>query len=120
MKLVWHGAKAKADAKAGALRALEKGANSVLDESQRLVPVSPWARGGYLKSTGKADVDEGALRAAVSYDSPGGDHLAIYAHERMDVSHETGQAKFLEQALNSNRDEILADMARAIKRELGA
>ncbi len=119
MSVKWHGEKAKADAKRGAVRGLEQWAGDVLEKAQAIVPVSRFARGGYLRDTGKAEVDAGAVQAAVSFDSPPGKHLAIYVHERMNVRHPDGkQAKFLEQPLNASRQSGPATMRREIAKEL--
>jgi hypothetical protein len=112
----WHGAKAKSQARAGAAQGLKRAADYLLAQSQPLVPVSPWHGGGYLKGTGVASVDTGALRAAVSYD---GD-FAIYVHEIMSRHHTVGQAKFLEQPLTSNQAALRDMIARGIQSRLGA
>ncbi len=93
MKVQWYGAMAKGKAKAGAARGLFLGAEHVLEESRRLVPIEE----GTLERSGLASVDEGQLRAAVSYDTV----YACRQHEEMSWSHDAGrQAKYLEQPLN--------------------
>jgi hypothetical protein len=117
----WYGDKAKAAARRGAVKGLTEWADEVYEGSQEQVPVAvgrPDA--GYLKATGKVDVDEGALRAAVSYDrSPRVEHLAIWVHERMDQAHPHGKAKFLEDPLNQSKTSGPEKVARAIRKELG-
>ena len=111
--LKWHGAKVTAAEKKGAARGLYLGAEHVLEEATRLVPL----REGTLERSGVASSDAGALRAAVSYDTV----YAVIQHEAMDFSHPRGrQAKYLEQPLNSERGKVLDIIAREIKSSLGA
>ena len=42
----------------------------------------------------------------------------MWVHERQDVQHPTGKAKFLEGALNDNRDDLMEMIADEIKGEL--
>lgn len=84
--------------------AAKAAADVVLEESQRLVPVDT----GALAASGKVTREDGPS-AVISYgqsDGAGRDgrdtaDYAIPVHERMDVSHPIGQAKFLEAALHS-------------------
>jgi hypothetical protein len=123
----WYGEKVKAAASRGAVRGLESWAGEVLEGSQRRVPVAP-IRGGFLHDSAKAQVDENALRAAVSYDSPPlppdgrrvGASLSVYVHENMRARHASGKsAKFLELALNETRRSGPARVRREIAREIG-
>jgi hypothetical protein len=125
----WHGPKAKAAARRGAVRGLKLTADHVLEGAGRLVPVAPIG-GGFLRDSGKASVDESALRAAVSYDSPpgksdgrnmGAGSLAIWVHEDMTARHGVGQAKYLEAPVSVARAEKTLDVivAREIKAALG-
>lgn len=112
MTVKWHGAKAKAEAGKGAARGLMLGAEHVLEEANRIVPIEE----GTLLRSGVASVDEGALRAAVAYDTP----YAVAQHEDLTMQHDAGrQAKYLEQPLGSERPQVEALIAREIKRELG-
>lgn len=88
---------------------LEEAAEHVLAESNRRVPTEQRD----LKASGT--VSTGPLSAAVSYDTP----YAVVQHERQDLAHDPGrQAKFLETAGNSNREEILQIVAERIRRVL--
>src|SRR6478609_5753083 len=49
------------------------------------------------------DHQDGDATASITYDGP----YARYQHERLDLRHETGQAKFLESALISEADTAL-------------
>lgn len=113
MTVKWYGAKAKAEAHRGAARGLYLGAEHILEEANRIVPIEE----GTLLRSGVASMDEGQLRAAVSYDTP----YAVRQHEEMSYEHDAGrQAKYLEQPINSERGKVTELIAREIKRELGA
>ena len=114
VKCTWHGPAVKANERKGAAEGLLKAAEYVRDAAKEITPVSP-VEGGKLRDTGTASVDEGALRAAVSFDT----NYAVFVHERMDLAHEHGQAKFLEQPLNGSGSEIARLVAEAIKASLG-
>jgi hypothetical protein len=93
------------------------------------VPVAPEGiRGaGYVKGTGRVDIDASNLEAAVSYDSPpersdgrrSTGSVVLVLHEDTDARHRDGQqAKFLEKpALESTRSGRQA-VAREIRMEL--
>jgi hypothetical protein len=119
MKVTWHGAKASADARRGAEEGLRKAAEHLLAKSQELVPVSDRPGGGFLRDSGVVSVE--GLRAAVAYTAVSGGkhkHFAERVHERMDMQHPTGQAKFLEQPLNAEAEEIKRLIAREVKSKL--
>jgi hypothetical protein len=70
---------------------------------------------GTLERSGKTGVDEQALRGGVGYDTP----YAVIQHEDMTLRHDPGRnAKFLENALNGERDTAGKLIATAIEREL--
>jgi len=92
----WNGKVATARARAGAARGLKLAAEHVLEEANRLVPLDE----GTLFESGTTDVDEGHLRASVSYDTP----YACRQHEEMTWWHAPGrQAKYLEDPINDPR-----------------
>jgi len=98
--------------RAAAEAAVDQAAHLIFDESQRLVPVDT----GALKASGKVTHD--GLAATISYGQEdqagrGGRDTAVYApivHERMDVHHPNGQAKYLETAMHGKA----ADVAKVI------
>ncbi len=111
MTVKWYGAKAKAAERKGAARGLYLGAEHVLESSKRIVPIEE----STLSSSGVASMDEGALKAAVSFDTV----YAVIQHEALDYQHDAGrQAKYLEQPLNSERGAVEALIAREIKAAL--
>jgi hypothetical protein len=76
--------------------------------SAELVPVET----GRLVGSGAVHVDGDT--AALTYDGP----YARYQHERLDLHHEHGQAKFLEQPVTTEQDTALAIVARRLKEAL--
>lgn len=92
--------------------ALEKGlvlgAEHVLGESNKRVPHEE----GTLENSGSVSYEGGKLRAAISYDTP----YAAVQHEDMTLKHDDGrEAKYLENALNAEKDtvgEIIAQVTR--------
>jgi hypothetical protein len=121
VKANWRGEEAKARAREGGVAGLKKWADDLLAASQPLVPVAPTMNGGFLRDSGRAQVDEGdALLAAVSYDGPADKPaLPIWVHENMAFQHDVGQAKFLEGPLNGSKTTGPAVVGAAIKSRLG-
>jgi hypothetical protein len=114
MGMKWYGDKAKAAVRKGAARGLELGAEHVLEEANRIVPIEE----GTLLRSGVADVDEGALQASVSFDTP----YAVKQHEDLTMQHDAGrQAKYLEQPLNEAKADGTVEelIAREVRRALG-
>lgn len=107
LTIKWHGALAKASERRGAARGLMLGAEHVLEEAKRVVPIEE----STLSSSGVASVDAGALRAAVSFDTV----YAVIQHEALDFAHDAGRtAKYLENPLNSQRSAVQSLIAREI------
>jgi len=95
--------------------ALEKGlvlgAEHVLGESNKRVPHEE----GTLENSGSVSYESGKLRAAISYDTP----YAAVQHEDMSLRHNDGrEAKFLENALNAEKDTLGEIIAKATRGEL--
>ena len=76
----------------------------VLAGSVRLVPVDT----GRLRSTHYVTIPSSRGVVEMGY----GTDYAVPVHERTDVRHTTGQAKFLEQPVNAARSGYAADVAR--------
>ncbi|MDT0567918.1 hypothetical protein RM704_10620 [Streptomyces sp. DSM 3412] len=94
-----------------AARGLFLGAEHVLGVSNDRVPLDEAA----LQRSGTASVDESDLTAMVSYDTP----YAVPQHERMDYRHAPGrEAKYLENSLNAEREQVLALVAAELRRAL--
>lgn len=94
---------------AGTERGLFVAAEHLLNESNARVPHDT----GALQNSGTAKQE--GLEAAVGYDTP-------YAVEQHEVFYNHGngrEAKFLENAMNAERDQILALIKAAIQAETG-
>lgn len=86
--------------KRAAARGLEMAAEYVLGESNKIVPLDD----GVLERSGKTAVDEATLNVVITYDTP----YAVRQHEELTWKHAPGrQAKYLETAINTNRQEAL-------------
>jgi hypothetical protein len=106
-------------ARVGAKRGLGLALQNVLDVSNRTVPVEE----GDLRRDGGWSLEDGRkLRGAVSYGRRGDTRdYAVPQHERMDYKHDAGRGpKFLENALNSQRETSAKLMGREIKGEMGS
>lgn len=102
-RMTWHGSAVKAAARANALAGLRESLEFVLTESNKAVPLDE----GTLMRSGTTSVDEANLRGAVSYDTP----YAVRQHEEVTWRHSPGRtAKYLENAVNSNQQQIAAIM----------
>lgn len=84
-------------------------AEVILDASQADVPVDTGdlKRSGYTIRRGK--------KATIGYRDP----VSVIVHENMRARHERGRAKFLENAMNSHRDEALEAIAAELRKTLG-
>lgn len=102
-----------ADIEDGAAEGLYLAAEHVLGVSNDHVPTEE----GTLERSGRATVDKGSLTAAVSYSTP----YAVVQHEDLTLRHDPGRtAKFLENALNGERETARKIVATRIRRKLGA
>ena len=80
---------------------------NILAESNRLVPLDE----GTLERSGRIQVDEAAMRGIVSYDTP----YAMRQHEELSWKHAPGrQAKYLETAVNNNKEKTLEIMRKSL------
>ena len=103
----------------GALTGLRVAAEHLLQVSREQVPHEE----GTLERSGDPDerpgalsIDEGNLRAAVSYDMP----YAVRQHEEITWKHDDGRkAKYLEDPMNDETAQIRALIAAQIRRALG-
>ncbi|MFC7909068.1 hypothetical protein [Streptomyces nigra] len=110
-RLTFDASGAERDLRQAAARGLYFGAEHVLSVSNDKVPLDE----GPLQHSGTASVDEGDLTGMVSYDTP----YAVRQHEEMDYRHAPGrEAKFLENALNSERAVVFALVAAQMRRAL--
>ena len=101
-----------AAAQGGALRGVTLGAEHVLSESSKVVPIEE----GTLSRSGKtsAEMTGDVAVAAVSYDTP----YAVRQHEELDYRHDPGrQAKYLEGPLTAAGKTVGKIYAQAATRE---
>lgn len=104
---------ASALVKQAAAEGLGVGGELILSASNEQVPHED----GDLSRTGAVAVDEEALKAAISYRDVAYTGQASDQHENMTYRHDEGRnAKFLENALNANREAALAAVAASIRR----
>ncbi|MEU7163139.1 hypothetical protein AB0A70_00565 [Streptomyces morookaense] len=112
VRIQWNGAAATELIRRAAARGLLLGAEHVLAESRKRVPIAE----GTLERSGAASVDEQQLVAAVSYDTP----YARRVHEDMTARHAPGRsAKYLESVLPETSDAVQALIAAQVRRALG-
>jgi hypothetical protein len=92
-------------------KALRRGANYVKIESQRLCPVDT----GRLRKSARIGQNGKGMRTEVfvSYNT----EYAVYVHERLDVFHRVGQAKFLETVLKNQKREILGVVIESLREQ---
>lgn len=89
-QITWRGGEVSDALREGAARGILVGAEYLLTESRKVVPLDE----GTLERSGTASVDEDELIGAVTYDTP----YAVRQHEELNWRHAPGrQAKYLEQ-----------------------
>ncbi|MEU3162898.1 hypothetical protein [Streptosporangium sp. NPDC006930] len=103
----------------GAVKGLQVAVEHLLQVSREQVPHEEGTlerSGDPDERPGAASVDEGELRAAVSFDTP----YAVRQHEELTWQHDDGRkAKYLEDPMNSEqstmRDLIAAEIRRSLR-----
>lgn len=92
--------KVTAETREAGRRGLLLAAEHVLGVSNQHVPIEE----GVLERSGRVTLHPTQAEAVVSYDTP----YAVRQHEDMSLKHDAGRsAKYLENALNSERDTVL-------------
>ncbi|APD18763.1 hypothetical protein SEA_RALEIGH_11 [Streptomyces phage Raleigh] len=110
-RLTWNGTAALRGTRTGAVRGLRLAAEHVLERSRRRVPIEE----ATLERSGVASVDESALTAGVSYDTP----YAVRQHENLHYRHDGGRtAKYLEGPLTEEAGAVAAIIAAQVRRSL--
>lgn len=111
-------AKAKTLLNRGANKGLRLALLNVLRVSNSQVPHEE----GDLERDGGIAIDKDKMIGAVTYGRRADTKdYAVPQHERLDYRHDGGRnAKFLENALNSTRDDNRAVIAQAIREEMGS
>ena len=101
-----------------ASKALYEEATRIMAASQPLVPVDT----GMLRSTGRVETENTPGADAVVTLSYGGNGLApyaIYVHERLDLNHPVGSAKFLQIPFFEATSGMAERLAASIRAHLG-
>jgi hypothetical protein len=107
----YNGDAALAAIRAGALRGVRLGAEHLLQVARSRVPIEE----GTLERSGVVSVDESAITAAVSFDSP----YAVRQHEELDYRHDAGrEAKYLEKPLHEENGVITGIIAAEVRRAI--
>lgn len=108
VEVTWNGD--RIDVTRGARRGLRKGGQALRRAAIPRTPVDTSnMRGSY-----HVNEKQGGEEVVVSNDAP----YSVTQHERMDYHHDEGEAKFLENALAAERDNILAIIATEIRAEM--
>ncbi|MEC3977903.1 minor capsid protein [Amycolatopsis sp. H20-H5] len=93
------------------VRGLVLAAEHVLGEARKIVPHEE----GTLERSGTASLDEAALAAAISFDTP----YAVRQHEDMSLKHDDGRtAKYLEGPLTAEAATVRELIAAEIRKGL--
>lgn len=96
----------------GARKGLFTAAEHALGKSNAIVPHEE----GDLARSGSVSQDDATPKTAISYDTD----YAVKQHEDESLRHDAGrQAKFLETAVNSERETMLAIVQQAVKGAMG-
>ena len=110
----WYGDRAKDAAREGGAEGIQEGAELVFGMSQRAVPEAS----GALKSSGKINRSEDGLKADISYGEGLPDNRAIIVHEKLDLRHPVGTAKYLENPTTEAAPKVNEAVADGIRRKL--
>jgi hypothetical protein len=111
-ELTWDGDDVLAALKGAEMDGLELAAEHLLQVSSGLAPHEE----GDLERSGEVSSDRGTGAVAVSFDRS----YAVRQHEDMTLPHDDGrQAKYLEEPMGTERDVMLALIAKASRKPLG-
>ena len=110
----WHGDRAKDAAREGGAEGLKEAAEIVFEASQRAVPEAS----GALKRSGKITRGEDGLAADISYGEGLSDNRAVIVHEKLEIRHPNGSAKYLENPTTEAAPRVHRAVADGIRRKL--
>ena len=108
----WNGAKAKAAVREGGADGIEAAGRELFEATQQAVPEAT----GALKRSGKLNVD--GLHAEITYGEGLSDSRAAFVHEKLEIRHPNGSAKYLENPTTAAAPRFAAIIAAAIRRKL--
>lgn len=110
----WYGDQAKAAAREGGAEGLKDGAEIVFTASQRAVPESS----GALKRSGKITRGDDGLAADITYGEGLPDNRAVIVHEKLEIRHPNGTAKYLENPTTEAAPRVQKAVADGIRHKL--
>lgn len=110
----WHGDRAKAAAREGGAEGVKEAAEIVFETSQRHVPEAT----GALKRSGKITRGEDGLAADITYGEGLPDNRAVIVHEKLEIHHPNGSAKYLENAMTESEHRAQGVIAESVRRKL--
>ena len=110
----WYGDRAKAAAREGGAEGVKDAAEIVFDASQRAVPEAT----GALKRSGKITRGKDGLEADITYGEGLPDNRAVIVHEKLEILHPKGSAKYLENAMTESARRVEDVIAEAVRRKL--
>lgn len=111
-KMSWNGDKAKAAVRAGGEDGVKAAADIVFQASQAQVPVES----GKLKQSGRVIIN--GLRAVIRYGEGLPDIRAGIVHEKLELHHDSGGAKYLENPTKASTQRVASAIADGIRRKL--
>lgn len=98
----------------GQIRGLAVAADRVADQSDENAPKDTRD----LVQSRRIKVDEAAMRAEISYGKGLDDPRAVINHEKTEIRHDNGGAKYLERAMASELPKVRAAIQAEIKKTL--
>jgi hypothetical protein len=107
-RVVWNGTEIAEAIAEASVKGLKLAAHHLLQVSSAKAPHEE----GTLERSGEVSFDAQKGQAAVSFDTP----YAVVQHEDLTLRHDGGrEAKFLERAMVTERDTLLAILAKHVK-----
>lgn len=97
------------------IKGLAVAADRVADRSDENAPEDT----RYLVESRRIEVDQSRRRAEISYGKGLDDPRAVINHEKTEIHHENGGAKYLERAMASELPKVRAAIQAEIKKTLG-
>ena len=110
----WDGAAAKSKVHRGAADGVAEAIRMLFDATQQAVPEAT----GALRQSGKIVTEKDGLRAEIHYGEGLPDNRAIAVHERMDLHHGRGTAKYVENPMNAAAPKAAPIIADGIRPKL--
>lgn len=108
----WHGAKVKTAVRDGGADGIEAAGRDLFEATQQAVPEAT----GELKRSGKLTLD--GLHADITYGEGLPDARASIIHEKLEIRHSNGTAKYLENPTTAAAPRFDDILAAAIRRKL--